>query len=74
MRCFACNKNLNDFESTRKDANGDYIDACNKCFKGLGIRSTVRRDLNPDEAAPDDEFVDVEIATLLGEEICFDDD
>jgi NAD-dependent SIR2 family protein deacetylase len=31
MRCQACNKLLNDFESTRKDKHG-YIDLCNKCY------------------------------------------
>ena len=32
MRCVACNKNLNDFESTRKDAEGNYLDLCNHCY------------------------------------------
>jgi hypothetical protein len=33
MRCVACNKNLSDFESTRKSAeSGEYLDMCNDCF------------------------------------------
>ncbi len=33
MRCVACNKNLSDFESTRKSAEtGEYLDMCNECF------------------------------------------
>jgi hypothetical protein len=33
MRCVACNKNLSDFESTRKSAEtGEYLDMCNDCF------------------------------------------
>ena len=33
MRCVACNKNLSDFESTRKSAeSGEYLDICNDCF------------------------------------------
>ena len=33
MRCIACNKNLSDFESTRKSAeSGEYLDMCNDCF------------------------------------------
>ena len=32
MRCLACNKNLTDFESTRRSAqNGDYLYLCNDC-------------------------------------------
>ena len=32
MRCVACNKNLNDFESTRKDSEGKFLDLCNHCY------------------------------------------
>lgn len=32
MRCLCCNKNLNDFESTRKYSDGTYVDMCNKCY------------------------------------------
>jgi hypothetical protein len=40
MRCQCCDKNLNDFESTRKHATtGEYLDMCNKCY------STVSDDL-----------------------------
>jgi len=53
MRCVACNKNLNDFEATRKTDQG-YVDLCNKCFKGLGIVAEVRADLNPLEEPPAD--------------------
>ena len=53
MRCQACNKNLNDYEATRKTEEG-YVDLCNKCFKGLGIKATVRDDLEPNEEPPED--------------------
>ena len=33
MRCRACNKNLNDFESTRKSESGEYVDLCNHCYR-----------------------------------------
>jgi hypothetical protein len=40
MRCQCCDKNLNDFESTRKHATtGEYLDMCNMCY------STVSDDL-----------------------------
>lgn len=33
MRCLSCNKNLNDFESTRKYPNTNtFIDLCNRCY------------------------------------------
>jgi len=40
MKCYACNVNLNDYESTRKSfVTGEYMDLCNKCFKGLDIQT-----------------------------------
>ncbi len=48
MRCLACNKNLSDFESTRKYANsGLYVDLCNNCFGTITKEVPVieRRDL-----------------------------
>lgn len=36
MRCLACNKELTDFEATRKYANTrEYIDLCNECYKEI---------------------------------------
>lgn len=33
IRCTCCNKNLNDYEATRKHAlTGAYLDMCNLCF------------------------------------------
>lgn len=32
-RCVACNKNLSDYETTRKHAvTGEYLDMCNECY------------------------------------------
>ena len=48
MRCQACNKALNDFESTRKSATtGEYVDLCNHCFHDVenDIETVVREDL-----------------------------
>ena len=53
-RCIACDKNLNDFESTRKiersDGSIEYPDLCNTCFKETGLGNEVivieRNDLN----------------------------
>ena len=39
MRCVACNTNLSDYESTRKDLENNYVDMCNKCY------GTIKEDL-----------------------------
>lgn len=33
MKCQACDCNLSDYESVRKDKHGDYVDLCSACFK-----------------------------------------
>ncbi len=36
MRCIACNKALNDYEATRKNAiTGEYFDLCQGCFASV---------------------------------------
>jgi hypothetical protein len=46
MRCRACDKNLTDYESTRKYTNThSYIDLCNHCFSGVYIQTEDRQDL-----------------------------
>ena len=50
MRCVCCNKNLNDYESTRKHAlTGAYLDLCNGCFAEVSTMAdvpvTTREDL-----------------------------
>ena len=32
MRCISCNKNLNDFEATRRYEDGTFVDMCKGCF------------------------------------------
>jgi len=50
MRCYSCDKALNDFESTRKSVTtGEYMDLCNKCIKDVVIATIDREDLD-DEA------------------------
>ena len=56
MRCLACNKVLNDFESTRKSATtGEYVDLCNHCFHDVefDINSLEREDLRNEEDIED---------------------
>ena len=61
-RCVACDKNLNDFESTRKDLNGDYIDMCNKCYSFIkdDVLSTEREDLIPSEVIEEEPSLNLE--------------
>lgn len=55
--CVACDKNLTDFEATRKLSNGEgefsYPDLCNKCFHLSGLDEltgvVVRSDLQHEE-------------------------
>jgi hypothetical protein len=36
MKCQACDKNLNDWESTKKnDITGEYEDLCSKCLNAV---------------------------------------
>ena len=32
MRCISCDEELNDYESTRRYENGEYLDMCNDCY------------------------------------------
>jgi hypothetical protein len=60
MRCQACNKALNDFESTRKSVTtGEYVDLCNHCFHDVenDIETVVREDLR-DEC--DDDVLEID--------------
>lgn len=61
MRCLACNKILNDFESTRKSATtGEYVDLCNHCFHNVeqDIESVVREDLRDEDSFEEDVELD----------------
>lgn len=61
MRCLACNKNLNDWESTVKTPSGHYLDLCRFCL------SSVKEDIdtrgNP-LLSPDEEVLDTDSDTL----------
>lgn len=41
MHCRCCDIELNDYESTRKDLNGRYIDMCTPCFMTIKDDLTV---------------------------------
>lgn len=64
MRCRACNKNLNDFESTRKSDSGEYVDLCNHCYREVqsDILAEERQDLQDgnDELFEDDGWIELD--------------
>lgn len=62
MRCDCCDKNLNDYESTRKHAEtGEYLNTCNACMQWItGIPVIDRDDLNEFDEIHDDNFQDEE--------------
>lgn len=48
MRCLGCNKNLSDYEATRRYAlSGDFVDLCNRCFGPISkeVNTIERADL-----------------------------
>ena len=61
MRCLACNKELTDFEATRKGAySKQFIDLCNSCY------STISNEINAIER--DDLATEVEMELDVNEE------
>lgn len=45
MRCIACDKNLTDFESTRKNhKTGEFLDLCNICFNHVNLSDIEERE------------------------------
>ena len=58
MRCLSCNRNLSDFESTRKyTTSGKYVDLCNSCFGTISKEVPVleRADLLHDTESTNEE-------------------
>ena len=62
MRCLACNKALNDYESTRKSATtGEYLDICNGCFHNVeqDINALTRPELLDEESFEESNELDI---------------
>lgn len=58
MRCYCCNRNLSDFESTmRHPETKEFLDTCRKCLKDTGIKPVVRKDLIPEHVQDNDDDV-----------------
>jgi hypothetical protein len=66
MRCYCCDRNLNNYESTLRSAQtGKFLDMCKSCLKDTGIEVLSNKH-NADEALPEDEhFWDMEEVELI---------
>lgn len=55
-RCVCCNKQLNDYESTRRHAiTNEFLDTCNRCMKDIpNIPTKDRQDLLKEADYDDD--------------------
>lgn len=49
MRCFACNRLLNNQEATRKFSSGVFTDMCNKCLGTIEEDVSLQEDLYKEE-------------------------
>lgn len=70
MRCIACNKTLNDYESTRRHAlTNEFLDLCNRCMKDMPNIPTKDRPDLVKEADFDDDMDDLD---TLGNDLDID--
>jgi hypothetical protein len=61
VRCYSCNRNLSDFESTLRSATtGEYLDMCKKCLQDLNIPTLKNVNHSAEVPAPDEDFEDNE--------------
>ena len=57
MRCRACDKNLSDFESTRKnEVTGEYEDLCNECYYAIQNNISESEEDTPTVEYQEDEY------------------
>lgn len=57
MRCISCNKQLNDFEATRKYEDGTFVDMCKACSNSSDMENIIileRADLAHEESEESD--------------------
>lgn len=69
MRCLSCNKNLSDFESTRKFASSnEYLDLCNRCYSEIKdeVDAVGRPDLQEDDLENEDDW-DEDRTDIIGQ-------
>ena len=67
MRCIACNVELTDYESTRQDNEGNYLDMCNYCYNSVKEEITVSN--NHDTGIVDHALIDDSINLFVNNNI-----
>ncbi len=65
MRCLACNVELNDYESTRQNNDGEYLDLCNYCYNSVKEDVTVAT--NHDTGIVDHGLIDSSINLFVND-------
>jgi len=63
MRCLACNIELSDYESARKNNNGEYIDLCNYCYNS--VKDDVVVSTNHDTGIVDHGLIDSSVNLFI---------
>lgn len=60
MKCVCCDRNLNDYEATRRHAlTNEFLDLCNRCMKDMpNIPTKDRQDLLKEADYDDDMDID----------------
>ena len=70
MKCVCCDRNLNDYEATRRHAlTNDFLDLCNRCMKDMPNIPTKDRPDLVKEADFDDDVDDLD---TLGNDLDLD--
>ena len=70
MKCVCCDRNLNDYESTRRHAlTNEFLDLCNRCMKDMPNIPTKDRPDLVKEADFDDDVDDLD---TLGNDLDID--
>lgn len=70
MKCVCCDRNLNDYESTRRHAlTNEFLDLCNRCMKDMPNIPTKDRPDLVKEADFDDDVDDLD---TLGNDLDLD--
>jgi hypothetical protein len=61
MRCIACDTALTDYEATRKDKQGDFIDLCNDCFRNTTGSDEVYSRSDLESEADIEQIIDIKL-------------
>lgn len=74
MKCVCCDRNLNDYEATRRHAlTNEFLDMCNRCMKDMpNIPTRDRPDLVKEADFDDDLYDTLDNPDTLGNDLDID--